>query len=71
MQLVDPLVKSLAEIGSQPELDYSQSYIRQQLGSGHSLPIWIHPEKGPSKVDAWFADSQRVAEWKRKLELAG
>ena len=71
MQVVDSLLKMLVEFGGKVELNYSQSYIRPQLGSGHRLRIWIHPEKRPLRVDFELADTQRATEWKGKLELAG
>src|SRR5208282_4998980 len=67
----DSLFKILSESDVSVQPTFSRGYIRPRIGSGRRLPIWIHPEMKPLRVDVEFADSQKATEWKRKLELAG
>jgi hypothetical protein len=71
MRVVDSLFKILSESDDSVQPSFSLGYIRPRIGSGHSWPIWIHPEKKPLRVDVELADSQKATEWKGKLELAG
>ena len=71
MRVVDSLFKILAESDDSVQPSFSRGYIRPRNRSGDRLPMWIHPEKKPLRVDVELADSQKATEWKGKLKLAG